>query len=929
MVIPTFATTSAKLANGEVVHVNDHVYMSPPWSDRDGTPYTIARIIEFLPGSSTPKKGVRQSADLRVRLSLYYRPSDISGRANSDARLLLAAIHTAVEPLSSVRGRCHVRHKDKIDDLLAWKRNPDSFYFVKFFDPYIKREYEVVRTSSVNNIPPHVKEVLLQRYEYLIAEKEMVPDLLDAYHACCVCSNWAASLDSVACQICKQYYHMACLNPPLAAKPAKGYSWSCLSCVMQHRRDVESEKYRFATNAPAPAGPRQSKSGAARAKDKAAKAHANDRPDVTYRGWPWRYFGLYTHAEDTLDPDDQIFPRAVTRVGPKFQATVPTWEEQQAQAHHAFGDPEAGPSRLVVERGYDPDPRKHEATIDVLSRPADDLEAYMQDVAKLNLAVPSHDVERLNRAISAYTTLGRDAALQFMRRLKPADFHVITFTKDETEAFEHHFERYGDLEVIELSRQLKKRPGDVLRFHYVHGNKKLKAENEAARQHRKVHAALGRTPSAKTLGAPSLGKIRRAADSDASDDEVSLYGPAYADDGTPQCAACATKLGNVWWRCPRILHGEAMCETCGSNYRKYGVISFTKAEDSKLPNKDKAAGKRAKSDAASGTATPVPAAPPKLPPCACCRRMEPKATMARCKTCTFSVHAGCYGILPEAMGPGWECELCLNVTVEGNNLEPRCVLCPRDQAAVAARVKRKQTADFDLLSALKPTEGCQWAHVLCSAWIPECQYTSAATLKAVERISLIARERFEATCTICAQPDGAKIGCGQCDAMFHPSCAWMAGYRFGFQFALAKAGRREAVTIARFKDETGVMISSCYCKAHAADEAPLFDMYELDPELNETALQVYTASYKTVQAHDSFALLRKAQRLDALDAIDAARAAAAASAATAPAADVKPTLGKACAACGIDVSPRWHADGQGEGWRCHQCHHFGRIEVDA
>lgn len=43
---------------------------------------------------------------------------------------------------------------------------------------------------------------------------------------------------------------------------------------------------------------------------------------------------------------------------------------------------------------------------------------------------------------------------------------------------------------------------------------------------------------------------------------------------------------------------------------------------------------------ASGTSTPVPAPPPKLPPCACCRRMEPKSTMARCKTCTFSAHAG-------------------------------------------------------------------------------------------------------------------------------------------------------------------------------------------------------------------------------------------------------------------------------------------------
>lgn len=28
---------------------------------------------------------------------------------------------------------------------------PDHFYFFRFFDPYIKREYEVVRTESVAN----------------------------------------------------------------------------------------------------------------------------------------------------------------------------------------------------------------------------------------------------------------------------------------------------------------------------------------------------------------------------------------------------------------------------------------------------------------------------------------------------------------------------------------------------------------------------------------------------------------------------------------------------------------------------------------------------------------------------------------------------------------------------------------------------------
>jgi hypothetical protein len=62
---------------------------------------------------------------------------------------------------------------------------------------------------------------------------------------------------------------------------------------------------------------------------------------------------LYTRAQDTLDPEDLIFPRAATRVGVKYQANVLSWEEQQAAeayhgAHHGFVEGEAGPSRHIT-----------------------------------------------------------------------------------------------------------------------------------------------------------------------------------------------------------------------------------------------------------------------------------------------------------------------------------------------------------------------------------------------------------------------------------------------------------------------------------------------------------------------------------------------------------------------------------------------------
>jgi hypothetical protein len=45
-----------------------------------GTPYIIARIMEILPPNSVNKKASRQinSSEVLVRVSLYYRPSDVS-----------------------------------------------------------------------------------------------------------------------------------------------------------------------------------------------------------------------------------------------------------------------------------------------------------------------------------------------------------------------------------------------------------------------------------------------------------------------------------------------------------------------------------------------------------------------------------------------------------------------------------------------------------------------------------------------------------------------------------------------------------------------------------------------------------------------------------------------------------------------------------
>lgn len=121
---------------------------------RDGTPYSIARIMEFLPAQGTPtfdRAGRRNEPITRVRLAWYYRPSDVSDRTVADSRLLLAAIYSEVCELSQLRARCFVHHRDRISDLAGWKKRPDRFYFTRLFDPWLRKEFEVIPATTVRN----------------------------------------------------------------------------------------------------------------------------------------------------------------------------------------------------------------------------------------------------------------------------------------------------------------------------------------------------------------------------------------------------------------------------------------------------------------------------------------------------------------------------------------------------------------------------------------------------------------------------------------------------------------------------------------------------------------------------------------------------------------------------------------------------------
>jgi hypothetical protein len=87
------------------------------------------------------------------------------------------------------------------------------------------------------------------------------------------------------------------------------------------------------------------------------------------------------HHDASLDADDPIFPRQVTRLGQRFQGVIPTWEEQQELEKERAAGPEQEDSkssylendfvkRWPVEPFIRPVPeRGNDSTIVVISLP--------------------------------------------------------------------------------------------------------------------------------------------------------------------------------------------------------------------------------------------------------------------------------------------------------------------------------------------------------------------------------------------------------------------------------------------------------------------------------------------------------------------------------------------------------------------------------
>ncbi|KAL1663438.1 hypothetical protein GGF50DRAFT_116024 [Schizophyllum commune] len=883
------------LKNGEQVRVDDHIYCSPSWSQRDGTPYSIARIVAFLGPENAPSgNGDEIYHYTRVRLAWYYRPIDVSDRPSGDSRLLLATIFSEVLPINTLRGKCYVLHRDKIPDLSSYKKRPDRFYFCRLFDPYIKKEFEVIQSSDVHNLPDNIRETLCSRYEYVVAEKEVIPDLTDDIRICETCTQWCPNPESVQCARCKKYFHMGCVQPPLAAKPARGYGWTCAPCSRQHEEEVDSHDVHHSVQTRNQAKAIATRGRGRPRKDRSGEMKEELLPIKHFKGWPFRYFGLYTVAEDTLDPDDLIFPRTATRVGPKYQAVVPSAPEMQPLIAPGI-EQRGGDDTIEVLSAVD---KFNEAQLaeyeEIKRRLAPDINLFSDVDYQTEVTHRLTDAFLAGRPLSSVDMKSPYRTEKWSTELKL--WRDADWTPQEIVAFENAIKEDGaELRAVReavRSRTIK----EVVRFY---GHWKAKCLGE---EHRRTRKDKQPETAPTVFGDVSSAAAGQHVDEDeASTVDAPTGKNAY-------CGACRTRTSPLWWKAPKGLATSVLCDTCGSNWRKYADLNMRPVREEVAKEKEKEKNENGKRGTDKRDVTPAPgakrlrpsASAASTPPassigsgtrCMVCHRAN-GGRVVQCRVCHARFHAGICGatVTPENADK-WLCEICENEESEEAAINPVCLLCPRPRKDGKQKIRGPPPDSF--LRACKPTEGQGWAHILCSVFVPDTCFTDTKTMRVVEGISVIPRARWVNKCVLCGVSGGAVIRCYDCTREFHVSCAYRVGHKFGFEMTPVKNSRKDPSVITSFKGDMGCMTAIVSCKEHKGLHNSMYELCDIN-EHGETALQVYCQAYKQAAVNQAHGLLRKARRFDQVLGIK----------------DVPSTneieTEKSCIRCGTHCTPLWH-----------------------
>ncbi|KAK7421968.1 putative PHD type zinc finger protein with BAH domain-containing protein [Neonectria punicea] len=611
--------------DGTVLEPNDHVYLvcEPP-----GEPYYLGRIMEFLHSQNDSSNPVDA-----IRINWYYRPKDI-GRKAPDTRMVFATMHSDISPLTALRGKCQIRHKAEIANMDEYRKTPDSFWYEKLYDRYIQKNYDLIPTTTIVNVPANVKKVLDERWKYVLVEQGRGKELTSAVKLCKRCTGYCASNDSVDCAVCQHTYHMNCVKPPLLKKPSRGFAWSCAACSRAQERKLEA---RNTPNVTDPYGDGDDDdmldeededvhcADTSRTTPSDEDPHHEGTAEQIYQAslWPYRYLGMHCKPIDALDYDDRIYPRASTRIGPRNQANVGPWPGQVVQyvkppetkkngkkdtklAKETHAALEAQklqrgkrpkwvqdmpPGYTVRGDDHDEDDINCTATRLWMPPPEDvisekEINQYMEKAKAMakDLDLPERSTNLQDIAAITLFDHGFNAkrALSAVREKEKSVFKEPQLTPAELKKFEEGVAKYGS-ELHLVMRHVKTLPhGTVTRFYYTWKKTDRGKQIWANYPGRKGKKEAKRAESAASKFADDV------ADND--DDSAFDNGKAVEKKRGFMCQFCSTTSSRQWRRAPNAMQGPvtetgvkasnkdkggqyvvALCRRCAELWRRYAI----------------------------------------------------------------------------------------------------------------------------------------------------------------------------------------------------------------------------------------------------------------------------------------------------------------------------------------------------------------------
>lgn len=143
--------------------------------------------MEFLHAQNDKSKPVDA-----LRLNWFYRQKDMGKPKGNDTRHVWATMHSDISPLTALRGKCTIKHRAEIPSLHEYKKTPDSFWFEKLYDRYIQKNYDLIPTGKIVNVPEKVKKVLDECWKFVIVEQGRGKELTSAVKLCKRCIGYCA-----------------------------------------------------------------------------------------------------------------------------------------------------------------------------------------------------------------------------------------------------------------------------------------------------------------------------------------------------------------------------------------------------------------------------------------------------------------------------------------------------------------------------------------------------------------------------------------------------------------------------------------------------------------------------------------------------------------------------------------------------------------